>query len=146
EPVFREIAEALNDAFSDDSVKTQGLDLQLSGVGFFGSRQAPRVLWVGVEKSVALKKLYNKVENILRELRLPPSERKFSPHVTLARFTGEANGGHGGIGQWYRIGDFIEMYNLYRSSIFMVREFVLYSSKLTSKQSIYRKEVIYQLG
>jgi RNA 2',3'-cyclic 3'-phosphodiesterase len=59
--------------------------LQLTGTGVFGGDR-PRNLWVGVERNPDLVALRDKVEQALTRIGLPPEPRKFSPHVTLARF------------------------------------------------------------
>lgn len=60
--------------------------LGLGGGGSFGSPRAPRVLWVGVTGEVdALVALQQRVVEALAPLGFPPEERRFSPHLTLAR-------------------------------------------------------------
>jgi 2'-5' RNA ligase len=62
------------------------LNLQVAGVGAFPSAKNPRVLWLGVtgdiEKLVALQ---TSVEDAMTVLGHEREERKFSPHLTLAR-------------------------------------------------------------
>ncbi|GAB4146318.1 MAG: RNA 2',3'-cyclic phosphodiesterase [Sphingomonadales bacterium] len=65
--------------------------LRLQGVGAFGRPGQPRVLWAGVEPRAPLLRLHNKIDHGLVKMGLPPEERRFDPHVTLARF-----GGRGG--------------------------------------------------
>ncbi|MBF0312702.1 MAG: RNA 2',3'-cyclic phosphodiesterase [Oligoflexia bacterium] len=137
EPEFLEIAKGLG------KVQLPAFPLTLTGVGAFHSRKLPRVLWVGVQKSEELKQLHGRIESCLREFGVPPEERKFSPHITLARFSSERGGG--GENAFYRIGDFLKEFNLYRSEPFMVSAFHLYSGLLTSKQAHYRQEYTYPL-
>lgn len=60
--------------------------LGLDGLGTFGSRAAPRVVWVrvgdGLEDCAALAR---GVEDACRRARIEPDERGFRAHVTLAR-------------------------------------------------------------
>ena len=58
--------------------------LQLTGAGVFGGRR-PHALWVGVERSPELVRLRDKIEQALIRAGLEPEQRKFAPHVTLAR-------------------------------------------------------------
>ena len=61
--------------------------LTLRGVGSFPPKRPPRVLWVGIENSETLIRLAGEVEEVLvRKNGLEPEERKFSPHITIARF------------------------------------------------------------
>lgn len=76
--VADEIAAAL------DRVNRPSFQLQLSGIGVFGSKK-PRTLWAGVATSRSLMALQGEIERISQRLGLPADPRKFSPHVTLAR-------------------------------------------------------------
>jgi 2'-5' RNA ligase len=61
-------------------------ELNLGKIGRFGSRGTPRVLWVDVEGEMEpLSLLQSRVERELAQLRYPPENRRFSPHLTLAR-------------------------------------------------------------
>ena len=64
-------------------LRARRFTLQLAGTGVFGDR--PRSLWVGVERSPELVALRDKIEQALIRAGLPPEQRKFAPHVTLAR-------------------------------------------------------------
>jgi 2'-5' RNA ligase len=60
--------------------------LALGAPGTFGGRRGPRVLWVDVEGELApLQQLQAAVERELAAVGFAPEERKFSPHLTLAR-------------------------------------------------------------
>ncbi len=65
--------------------------LSLQGVGAFGRFGQPRVLWAGVQPKPPLLRLHHKIDHSLVKIGLPPEERRYDPHVTLARF-----GGRGG--------------------------------------------------
>lgn len=71
------------------SASTAGVaphELSLGKLGTFGSRNAPRVLWVDLEGDVeALLRLQEQVERALTPVGFPPENRRFSPHLTLAR-------------------------------------------------------------
>jgi 2'-5' RNA ligase len=61
-------------------------ELRLGGLGKFGSRSAPRVVWIDVAGDTEpLRRLQSRVERELAQLRYPPENRAFSPHLTLAR-------------------------------------------------------------
>ena len=63
--------------------------LTLSGVGVFPNREAPRVVWVGVDGDLdALRGLQNRVENEIEPLGFPRDRRGFNAHLTLARVRG----------------------------------------------------------
>lgn len=61
-------------------------ETRLGKLGKFGSRTTPRVLWIDVGGDIeALNRLQSQVERELAQLRYPPENRAFSPHLTLAR-------------------------------------------------------------
>ena len=60
--------------------------LSLGKIGTFGSRGAPRVLWVDLDGDLGpLLRLQEQVDRALVPLGFPPEGRRFSPHLTLAR-------------------------------------------------------------
>ncbi len=76
---FLDIREALAE------ISVPQFSLQLQGVGFFPPRGQPRVIWAGIEKSEPLHLLQRKITTRLFQRGLEPDNRKFSPHITLAR-------------------------------------------------------------
>ncbi len=68
---------------------TQGigkLNLEVTGAGAFPNGKNPRVLWLGVTGDVEkLGSLQAAVEDSMVKLGFEREERKFSPHLTLAR-------------------------------------------------------------
>jgi 2'-5' RNA ligase len=67
-----------------DRVRRQQFELSLSGTGFFGSKK-PHSIWAGAQPAPALIALQAELERICQRIGLPPEQRKFTPHVTLAR-------------------------------------------------------------
>lgn len=78
--VADDIAQALDD------VKGDPFAVAVKGLGTFG--HPPHALWAGVEAAPkdALAHLQANVESAMVRLGLAPEGRKFTPHVTLARF------------------------------------------------------------
>jgi 2'-5' RNA ligase len=124
---------AIDDALA--SIRAPRFTLELKGVGEFGGKN-PRALWAGVRDQTVVAHLQRKVESAIQRVGLPPEERKFSPHVTLARLRGSPR---------ERIITFLSSHALYASGPFEVNAFILYSSKLTPKGSLYRPERAYRL-
>jgi 2'-5' RNA ligase len=75
------IRSALAGARSD-----QPVTLDFRGLGFFPDEIHPRVFWAGIEASPNLKTLASDIEKAVERLGVPPEQRLFSPHLTLARF------------------------------------------------------------
>ena len=109
--------------------------LELRGVGEFGGKN-PHAIWAGVRDAAPLKHLNRKIENAIQRIGLPADERKFTPHVTLARLRGSPR---------ERVIDYLADHALYASSAFDVNEFILYSSTLTPNGSLYVPERVYPL-
>ena len=64
----------------------QPVNLEFRGLGFFPSEQRPRVLWMGIAGSQELESLAAGVDRALYKIGIPPEQRAFQPHLTLARF------------------------------------------------------------
>lgn len=61
-------------------------DLDIGGLGSFGSPRAPRVIWAGTaEAPAALRDLHGRVAEVLRSHGVPLETRPFAAHVTLGR-------------------------------------------------------------
>jgi len=60
--------------------------LEFRGLGFFPNEKHPRVFWAGMEASPNVKTLAADIESSMERLGIPREKRKFSPHLTLARF------------------------------------------------------------
>lgn len=79
---------ALEEAARRAAARVEPFRLTLSGPGAFPNDRAPRVLWVGLERDegyASLQRLFEVVEDELAARAFSREERRFSPHVTLAR-------------------------------------------------------------
>ncbi len=126
-------AAMLDDALA--GIVAPAFTLQLHGVGQFGNKQ-PHALWAGVRKNEALEHLQRKVDSAIRRVGQPQDAHKFMPHVTLARLRHPETA---------KMTEWLTHHALYTSAEFEVGAFHLYSSKLTSDGSIYRREQDYSL-
>jgi RNA 2',3'-cyclic 3'-phosphodiesterase len=61
------------------------IEVRARGLGFFPDARHPRVLWCGIEASPNLAPLAADSERALEALGIAREERKFTPHLTLAR-------------------------------------------------------------
>ena len=64
--------------------------LRLAGAGTFGPGRRGRSLWAGVAPSPELTLLKQRVDAACAQAGLAPDDRRFTPHVTLARLSGGA--------------------------------------------------------
>lgn len=118
-------------------VRADPFEIELDGVGVFGKPNVARTLWAGVRKSDALSRLRDKVEAAACRAGVPPEERKFSPHVTLARLRRAPAA---------RLQRFIADNAAYLSGPIPVDRFVLYSSFLSASGAIHTAEAEYALS
>lgn len=117
-------------------IRVAPFELALSGVGYFGSGRSARALWVGVAKNEALLHLQAKLETALQRMGLPAEERKYTPHVTLARLRNTRAA---------RLETYIADHAGFQAPPFRVTEFTLFSSFLSSSGPIYTPELTYEM-
>jgi 2'-5' RNA ligase len=118
-----------------EGIAARPFALTLSGCGAFGGNK-PHTLYVGIEENAELRRLQALHERICQVLGLPAEPRKFAPHVTLARLK------EPDLGALQR---FIASHNLYKSRVFEVPRFVLFSSRPSRGGGPYAVEESYQL-
>jgi 2'-5' RNA ligase len=109
--------------------------LELGRVGEFGGK-LPRALWAGVRNSAELSHLQKKIETAMQRLGLPAEERKFTPHVTLARLRNSPP---------EKVMEFVAHNALFASDAFEVKSFALVSSHLSGAGAVYNVERVYSL-
>ena len=130
EPTADEIADALG------RVARPRFELAIEGLGAFGSRK-PHAVYATVKPSPALKELQAEHERIVQRIGLEPERRRFTPHVTLARFK---NVGEPDVAAYLALrGDF-------RTAPFPVGRFVLLSSRASKGGGPYVMEEAYPLA
>lgn len=78
------VLEAAHERF--ERVRMPPFDLSLQGLGLFGGAK-PRAAWAGVAPSEPLMRLQAKLEQAARQAGIAVEARKFTPHVTLGRFS-----------------------------------------------------------
>jgi len=105
-----------------------GFEIELQGVGQFGSGRRSRTLWVGVAPAPALIHLARKVDRAVVAAELPPDERNFTPHVTIARLKDAPLD---------RIMRFLSENALFRAPAFAVNRFVLFESRQGNERAVY---------
>jgi 2'-5' RNA ligase len=112
-------------------------NLALKGIGCFPPKKSPRVLWVGIENNETLIRLADKVERVLVEINgLEPEHRKFSPHITIARFRESTPA---------KIAEYLDRHSSFYTESFPVDAFHLYSSTLTRAGAEHKLEASYPL-
>jgi 2'-5' RNA ligase len=116
-----DIDEPTADSIADRlaQVKRPAFELELDGLGAFGSRK-PHALYAAAKSVPALNELQAELERIVQRLGLEPERRKFTPHVTLARLKVPALGD---------VADYLALRAVFKTAPFPVGRFVLLSSR-----------------
>ncbi|MBU0477383.1 RNA 2',3'-cyclic phosphodiesterase [bacterium] len=79
---INDIQDAINESISRFKI----FSVSFEKTGAFPNPQYPRVIWVGIEKGREELSLINtKIENSLSRFSLHQENRKFQPHLTIAR-------------------------------------------------------------
>ena len=125
-------------------VEMAPFDLSLEGYGFFPTAKSPRVFWVGIESGLQLLQLAKAVDEMTSALGIPKEQRRFSPHLTLARGGGEsrAPGWRKGDRSNWNFQLLVEKLSRFAAPEFgtmTAREFFLYQSQLRRGGSRYTK-------
>ena len=134
-----DISERMADELSAELQRVVAMppfSLSLTGMGVFGTKK-PHSLYVKVEESPDLRRLQAMHERVCQSLGMPPEQRKFTPHVTIARLRGAMP---------RQVQAFVSAHNLYRSRVFEVSQFVLYSSRASRGGGPYGREEVYPLA
>ena len=75
-----EIASALHNI-----TLTTAIHLEFTGLGVFGSRYKPRIIWMGINDGHALQNLENEINLAIQPLGYQSDRQNFVPHLTLGR-------------------------------------------------------------
>ncbi len=139
---LRFVGEADNETYVSirhalSEVQMSAFTIDISGVGFFPPRGKPRVLWLGIVQNESLTELKNKIEEAVVNAGIAPEERKFHPHITLARLKERTTAKD--------IIPFLSSNNLFSFKEVPVDSFYLYSSILKPQGAIHSREATYEL-
>ena len=110
--------------------------IKLMGVQHFGNTKKVRTLWVGVRRSRLLFDLHNAIESLFFNIGIESEQRKYIPHVTIARLRNSPMS---------HVKRFLENYSAFVAKRFFVDKFYLYSTKGSNIDFSYKVEEIYNL-
>lgn len=132
---FGDVAEEqvvrLADKISEGSKGIAPFSLCVRGIGAFPNVRRPSVLWAGVDPTEGgLSLLHTAAENAARAIGLPPDDKAFHPHVTLARIRDARTA--------RPLMEAVEGEAGFDAGAFDVRGMTLFSSELTPRGPIYR--------
>jgi len=130
EPDARDLSLALSE------IHAPAFDLAFSGIGHFERRGNVHSVWARAEKSDGLAHLQSKIESAVVRAGWVPEQRKFTPHVTLARLKDTP---------LERIGLWLEDAGALSVPAFPLSEFVLFQSQLGHGPAKYTELAAYPL-
>jgi 2'-5' RNA ligase len=118
------------------TIKFTPFTMQLQSVGYFPPRKEPRILWCGIAANENVIRLQKHIEHAVIAAGLPHADRKFHPHITVARLSGSPP---------QKLANFLSANSLFKTEPFLVSEFCLYSSVLKREGALHIKEAEYTL-
>lgn len=75
-----------------DSVRFPPFEAEFIGLGVFPNPRRINVVWVGMKQGTEqLNHIFQQLEPKLRQIGLPPDDKGFSPHMTIARVRSAMN-------------------------------------------------------
>jgi 2'-5' RNA ligase len=117
------------------SVARQSFEIAFNGLDQFGGKK-PRAVFAMVAANGRLAELQAEHERILQRIGLPPEQRKFTPHVTLARLRDSSS---------RKVADYLSIRGAFKTPPFPVTRFVLFSSRASTGGGPYVIEAAYPL-
>jgi 2'-5' RNA ligase len=114
-------------------VKRGTFELRMQGLTSFGGRK-PRAVVATVSPERALLDVQAEHERLLQRMGLEPEGRKYTPHVTLARLRDSSSN---------QVAEYLAARGFFRTSVFRVSRFVLFSSRASIGGGPYVIEAAY---
>lgn len=107
--------------------------IAIKGIGLFGSRRNPRVLWIGLDGAIDRMACFkDDLQKGLRPFGIKEEKRRFKPHLTLGRFRkGARTGTH--------LDDLLSKYHDLTSPDRIIEELVLFKSDLKPGGAVYSR-------
>jgi 2'-5' RNA ligase len=126
------------------TIASASTEIYFRGYGFFPTPKSARVFWIGVESGPELSSLAVAIDERLAALGIPKEDRKFSPHLTLARAPGASGSPrrhkNDAPGRTFQhLQEKLSALSPPEFGSMTPREFFLYQSQLSPKGSKYTK-------
>lgn len=116
-------------------IRRAPLDVRIDGLSAFGGDR-PRALVASVTPTSALMELQAEHERLMRRIGLPPEQRKYTPHITLARLKDVLP---------FQVASFLGSIGHFPPLVFTARDFVMFSSRSSTGGGPYLIEALYPL-
>ena len=107
--------------------------IAIKGIGFFGSRRNPRVLWIGLDGAIDRMACFkDDLQKGMKPFGIKEEKRRFKPHLTLGRFRKDARTGS-------HLDDLLSRYHDLKSPDGIIEELVLFKSDLQPGGAVYSR-------
>ena len=107
--------------------------IAIKGIGLFGGRRNPRVLWIGLDGAIDRMACFrDDLQEGLKSFGIKEEKRRFKPHLTLGRFRKGARAGT-------HLDDLLSRYHDLTSPDCIIEELVLFKSDLKPGGAVYSK-------
>ena len=116
--------------------------IQATDLSYFPNKKIRRGIWIDCRDDGTLAVVADSIKSVTRELGVTPEKRLFTPHITVARISGERRGGRreSSFAELKPAGGLQKLWNDGKLSIekFFPTSVALFESKLKSSGSEYR--------
>lgn len=131
--VQEEQVKPIQDIVKDVCQGYGSFSIGIKGIGLFGSRRNPRVLWIGLDGAIDRMGYFrDDLQKGLTPFGIKEEKRRFKPHLTLGRFRkGARTGTH--------LDDLLSKYHDLTSPECIIEELVLFKSDLKPGGAVYSK-------
>lgn len=119
-----------------EQIKRPPFIVTLEGLGSFGGDR-PRAIIAKAKPVPPLVELQAEQERLMRRIGIPPEQRKFTPHITLARLRDASSGA---------VAAYLAARGFFSSRRFEAKRFVLFSSRASTGGGPYVVEAAYPFG
>jgi 2'-5' RNA ligase len=131
-------------------ISIQEFELTFRGYGFFPTKRAARVFWIGMEAGAQLASLAASIDAGLAAMGVPKEEHGYTPHLTLARAAGGSGAPRRQKGDrtnpsFQPLQEKLSALPQPEFGTMKAREFFLYRSQLSPGGSIYSKIAAFPL-
>lgn len=109
----------------------------LTGTGIFKDFRDPRIIWMGINESEKLIKLYEDIKGGLEDTGFPTEDRPFRPHITIGRIKS--------INNPEALKSIIEKYRDTEIQKVIVDEVILYESILKPTGPVHKSVGVFRL-
>jgi RNA 2',3'-cyclic 3'-phosphodiesterase len=112
------------------NIKVRPFEMKIYGAGAFPNVFFPKVIWAGIEENNGLNELFENIESAAFQCGFAGEERKFHPHITIARVNGNAA---------KELTDFLKVNKNRDMGVSKAGELTLYQSQLTPDGPVYTR-------